>query len=91
MSEVGIEASLNRWDEPLALGVVDPHDSLSHPAGVSDVQTETATCLDPDQFTDYLVGLFFQGEKVQRTVLLRYVSCNHFLELFWSTYQDIVL
>ena len=56
MSEVGLEAALNRWDEPLALGVVDPHDSLSHPAGVSDVQTESATCLDPDQFTNFLVG-----------------------------------
>lgn len=65
MSEVGVEAALNRWDEPLALGVVDPHDSLSHPAGVSDVQTETATCLDPDQFTNFLVGLqFFLGEML---------------------------
>ncbi|CAN1278221.1 TBCC domain-containing protein 1, partial [Linum perenne] len=43
MAEAGVEASINKWDEPLALGVVDPHDSLSHPAGVSDVQAETAT------------------------------------------------
>lgn len=55
MAEVGIEATINRWDEPLALGVVDPHDSLSHPAGVSDVQAESATRLDPDQFTNFLV------------------------------------
>lgn len=55
MAEVGVEATINRWDEPLALGAVDPHDSLSHPAGVSDAQAESATHLDPDQFTNFLV------------------------------------
>jgi len=35
MDEVGIVPTVSRWDEPLALGMVDPHDSLSHPAGVS--------------------------------------------------------
>lgn len=63
MKEVGVEATLNRWDEPLALGVVDPHDSLSHPAGVSDVQAETATRLDPDQFTNFLIPDWFGGES----------------------------
>lgn len=55
MNDVGVEATINRWDEPLTLGVVDPHDSLSHPAGVSDVQAESAIRLDPDQFTNFLV------------------------------------
>jgi TBCC domain-containing protein 1 len=55
MADVGIDANINRWDETLALGVVDPHDSLSHPAGVSDVQAESAARLDPDQFTNFLV------------------------------------
>lgn len=55
MTEVGIEATINKWDEPLALGMVDPHDSLSHPAGVSDAQAESAARLDPDQFTNFLV------------------------------------
>ncbi|XP_022967755.1 TBCC domain-containing protein 1-like [Cucurbita maxima] len=72
MSEVGIEAALNRWDEPLALGVLDPHDSLSHPAGVSDVQTETATCLDPDQFTNFLIPNWVSGEFPGAT------DCNPF-------------
>ncbi|KAF5747708.1 TBCC domain-containing protein 1 [Tripterygium wilfordii] len=63
MAEVGIEATINRWDEPLALGVVDPHDSLSHPAGVSDVQAESATRLDPDQFTNFLIPNWFGGES----------------------------
>ncbi|XP_030927892.1 uncharacterized protein LOC126692935 [Quercus robur] len=63
MNEVGVEATINRWDEPLALGVVDPHDSLSHPAGVSDVQAETATRLEPDQLTNFLIPDWFGGES----------------------------
>ncbi|PON81062.1 Protein XRP [Trema orientale] len=63
MSEVGIEATINRWDEPLALGVVDPHDSLSHPAGVSDVLAESAARIDPDQFTNFLIPNWFGGES----------------------------
>jgi TBCC domain-containing protein 1 len=46
---------VNRWDEPITLGIVDPHVSLSHPAGVSDVQIESATRVDPDQFTNFVV------------------------------------
>ncbi|KAA8517006.1 hypothetical protein F0562_017176 [Nyssa sinensis] len=63
MTQVGIEGTINRWDEPVALGVVDPHDSLSHPAGVSDVQAESATRLDPDQFTNFLIPNWFGGES----------------------------
>lgn len=59
MNQVGIEPTVNKWDELLALGVVDPHDSLSHPAGVSDIQAESATRLDPDQFTNFLVCFMF--------------------------------
>ncbi|XP_021893961.1 TBCC domain-containing protein 1-like [Carica papaya] len=62
MAEVGIEATINRWDEPLALGAVDPHDSLSHPAGVSDTQAESAARLDPDQFTNFLIPNWFGGD-----------------------------
>ncbi|KAI7992349.1 hypothetical protein LOK49_LG12G02996 [Camellia lanceoleosa] len=51
MNEVGNQATINKWDEPVALGVVDPHDSLFHPAGVFDVQAKSAT-LDLDQFTN---------------------------------------
>ncbi|KAI9177425.1 hypothetical protein LWI28_015076 [Acer negundo] len=63
MAEVGIVATTNRWNELLALGVVDPHDSISHPAGVSDVQAESATHLDPDQFTNFLIPNWFGGES----------------------------
>uniref|UniRef100_A0A5B6ZX15 TBCC domain-containing protein 1 n=1 Tax=Davidia involucrata TaxID=16924 RepID=A0A5B6ZX15_DAVIN len=67
MTQVGIEATMNRWDEAIALGVVDPHDSLSHPAGVSDVQAESATRLDPDQFTNFLIPNWFGGESCGST------------------------
>jgi hypothetical protein len=55
MTQVGVDPSTNKWDQPFVLGVVDPHDSLSHPAGVSDVQAESAICVDPDLFTNFLV------------------------------------
>ncbi|GMI63359.1 hypothetical protein like AT3G57890 [Hibiscus trionum] len=67
MTEVGIEATINRWDEPLWLGAVDPHDSLSHPAGVADAQIESATRLDPDQFTNFLIPNWFEGEPTGST------------------------
>ncbi|XP_044493153.1 TBCC domain-containing protein 1-like isoform X2 [Mangifera indica] len=67
MAEVGIEATINKWDEPLALGAVDPHDSLSHPAGVSDVQAESASHLDPDQFTNFLIPNWYGGESTGST------------------------
>ncbi|KAJ0947309.1 putative TBCC domain-containing protein [Helianthus annuus] len=62
MKQVGIEASPNRWDEPVALGLIDPHDSLSHPAGISDCQTESATRVDPDQFTNFLIPNWLEGQ-----------------------------
>ncbi|KAM5558976.1 hypothetical protein ABKV19_020566 [Rosa sericea] len=62
LSEVGIDATINRWNEPLPLGAVDPHDSLSHPAGVSDAQAESAIRVDPDQFTTFLIPNWCGGE-----------------------------
>jgi TBCC domain-containing protein 1 len=63
MAEVGIDVTINRWDEPLPLGVVDPHDSISHPAGVSDAQAESATRLDPDQFTNFLIPNWYGADS----------------------------
>nr|GMD90561.1 TBCC domain-containing protein 1-like [Ipomoea batatas] len=62
LNQVGINPTINKWDEPVTLGVVDPHDSISHPAGVSDVQTESATHLDPDQFTNFLIPNWIEPE-----------------------------
>lgn len=67
MSEVGILPTVNRWDEALALSMLDPHDSLSHPAGVSDVQAESATRLDPDQFTNFVIPNWLAGESTGST------------------------
>ncbi|KAK4792281.1 hypothetical protein SAY86_022716 [Trapa natans] len=67
LAEVGIEANINKWDEPLVLGVVDPHDSLSHPVGVSDFQAESAAHVDPDQFTNFLIPNCFGGEPTGST------------------------
>ncbi|XP_071724363.1 uncharacterized protein [Rutidosis leptorrhynchoides] len=67
MAEVGIDSTINRWDEPLPLGVVDPHDSISHPAGVSDAQAESATRLDPDHFTNFLIPNWYGAESAGST------------------------
>ncbi|GMJ12026.1 hypothetical protein like AT3G57890 [Hibiscus trionum] len=67
MTEVGVVSTINRWNEALPVGVVDPHDSLSHPAGVSDAQAESTTCLDPDQFTNFLIPNWFEGASTGST------------------------
>ncbi|KAI4300714.1 hypothetical protein L6164_034059 [Bauhinia variegata] len=67
MTQVGISPTVNRWDETLALGVVDPHDSLSHPAGVSDVQTESAARVDPDQLTNFVIPDWLGGDNTGST------------------------
>ncbi|AQK69659.1 uncharacterized protein LOC100277826 [Zea mays] len=72
MMQVGVDPSVNKWDQPFVLGVVDPHDSLSHPAGVADVKAESATCLDPDLFTSFLIPSWF-GDEGQEPI-----NCNPF-------------
>ncbi|KAI3910320.1 hypothetical protein MKW92_017962 [Papaver armeniacum] len=67
LSQVGVDTTINKWNEPLVLGVVDPHDSLSHPAGVSDVQAESATCLNPDHFTNFLIPNWYGSETPNPT------------------------
>lgn len=61
MNQVGIDPNINKWNDLVALGVIDPHDSLSHPAGGSDTQAETASCLDSDHYTDFVVGALSNG------------------------------
>jgi len=72
LMQVGVDPSVNKWDQPFVLGVIDPHDSLSHPAGVSDVKAESASCLDPDLFTNFLIPSWFGDERQEPT------SCNPF-------------
>ncbi|CAL4970825.1 unnamed protein product [Urochloa decumbens] len=71
LMQVGVDPGVNKWDQPFVLGVVDPHDSLSHPAGVSDVKAESATCLDPDLFNNFLIPSWFGDERQEPT-------CNPF-------------
>ncbi|KAJ0791991.1 putative TBCC domain-containing protein [Helianthus annuus] len=84
MKQVGIESSPNRWDEPVALGLIDPHDSLSHPAGISDCQTESATRVDPDQFTNFLVCyapfLSFNLTYMHPTIYICFLQIPNWLE-----------
>uniref|UniRef100_A0A0E0BGM0 TBCC domain-containing protein 1 n=1 Tax=Oryza glumipatula TaxID=40148 RepID=A0A0E0BGM0_9ORYZ len=83
LMQVGVDPSVNKWDQPFVLGVVDPHDSLSHPAGVSDVKAESATCLDPDLFTNFLIPSWFGDETQEPT------NCNPFpLPETYGTFQS---
>eukprot|EP01018_Ginkgo_biloba_P018415 Gb_01920 [translate_table: standard] len=66
LAQVGLDPTINKWDKPLALGMVDPHDSLSHPAGVSDGQAESATVLHPDRFLNFVIPKWFEVESKQQ-------------------------
>ncbi|KAF9588210.1 hypothetical protein IFM89_008280 [Coptis chinensis] len=79
-------------ESSLVLVMVDPHDSLSHPTGVSDVQAESNTSLDPNQFTNFLIPNWFGEESSLST------KQNHFplpehqsLEEIKQALQDIPL
>ncbi|KAM0942925.1 putative TBCC domain-containing protein [Dioscorea sansibarensis] len=67
MAQVGVDATVNRWDEPLVHGLVDSNDAVSHPAGGSDVKAESTTQLDPELFTSFLIPNLFAGESPQST------------------------
>lgn len=67
MTQVGINASINKWNEPYVLGMVDPHESLSNPTGISEVQPESATCVDPNQFTNFVIPKVFGAEPAHPT------------------------
>jgi TBCC domain-containing protein 1 len=45
LAQVGVDATVNRWDRILTLGMVDPHDAFAHPAGSAGVLAEGATQL----------------------------------------------
>ncbi|XP_042053776.1 TBCC domain-containing protein 1-like [Salvia splendens] len=68
MNQVGIDPKVNNWDKLVILGVIDPHDSLSHPAGGSDTQSESATCLDPDHYTNFVIPSSVASEQAGSTI-----------------------
>ncbi|CAA0812711.1 Tubulin binding cofactor C domain-containing protein [Striga hermonthica] len=63
LTQIGIDPNINKWDQPVVLGIVDPHDALSHPAGVSDVQAESATSLEPNQYTNFVIPSWLGSEE----------------------------
>ncbi|XP_020570883.1 TBCC domain-containing protein 1-like [Phalaenopsis equestris] len=87
LAYAGVDAAINKWDEPVVLGMVDPHDSLSHPAGVSDVQAESAAYLDPEQFTNFWIPNWFGDLPSHLT------RCNPFPlpEIYMASQRNKVL
>ncbi|GLJ06893.1 hypothetical protein SUGI_0051590 [Cryptomeria japonica] len=63
LTQVRVDPNVNMWDKPFALGMVDPHDSLSHPAGVSDGQAESASILHPERFLNFVIPKWFEVES----------------------------
>ena len=64
LAQVGVDATVNRWDRILTLGMVDPHDAFIHPAGSADVQAEGATQLQPEKFVTFSVRRHFRGGRI---------------------------
>ncbi|CAM6049575.1 unnamed protein product [Sphagnum compactum] len=62
LAQVGIDATVNRWDRILTLGVVDHNETFVHPNGVADVQAEGATVLQPEKFTIFTVPIWNENE-----------------------------
>lgn len=59
LAQVGVDATVNKWDRILTLGTVNPHDAFIHPAGSTDVQSEGATLLQPEKFVTFSVVSYF--------------------------------
>lgn len=57
LAQVAVDATVNRWDQLLTLGMVDPHDSISHSAGTADARAEGAAVLQPERFTTFAVRI----------------------------------
>jgi len=66
LAQVGVDATVNRWDRILTLGMVDPHDAFLHPAGSADVQAEGATQLPPEKFVTFSVPRWNEADSEQQ-------------------------
>ncbi|KAJ7568059.1 hypothetical protein O6H91_01G017200 [Diphasiastrum complanatum] len=65
LAAAGVNPAVNRWDKVLTLGVVDPHDSVSHPAGIADTLAEGATIVHPDRYMTFMIPRFSEEEPEQ--------------------------
>ncbi|CAM6097928.1 unnamed protein product [Calypogeia fissa] len=68
LAKVGVDSTINRWDQLLSLGIVDPHDSISHSAGIADAQAEGAAVLQPERFTNFSVPKWGEVDSDQEPV-----------------------
>lgn len=70
--------------------MVDPHDSLSHPVGVSDVQAESANVLHPDQFLNFVIPKWFEVEsKFQQTKDNPFILPNRYMAAQQQKYNSL--
>uniref|UniRef100_A0A7I4D0F2 TBCC domain-containing protein 1 n=1 Tax=Physcomitrium patens TaxID=3218 RepID=A0A7I4D0F2_PHYPA len=65
LAQVGVDATVNKWDRILTLGTVNPHDAFIHPAGSTDVQSEGATLLQPEKFVTFSVPKWNEADSEQ--------------------------
>lgn len=66
LAQVGVDATVNRWDRILTLGMVDPHDAFAHPAGSAGVLAEGATQLPPEKFVTFSVPRWNEADSEQQ-------------------------
>ncbi|CAM6051077.1 unnamed protein product [Sphagnum compactum] len=62
LAQVGVDATVNRWDHILTLGLLDHNDTFIHTNGVANVQVEGATLLQPEKFTIFTVPKWNENE-----------------------------
>ncbi|XP_024393764.1 uncharacterized protein [Physcomitrium patens] len=63
LAQVGVDATVNRWDRLLTLGMVDPHDAFIHPADCTDTRSEGATLLSPEKFMTFSVPRWNEADS----------------------------
>lgn len=62
LAQVGVDTLVNKWDKLLTLGVIDPHDSVSHAAGAADATAEAASLLPPDRYMNFVIPRWSDGD-----------------------------
>lgn len=66
LAQVGVDATVNRWDRILSLGTVDLHDAFLHPAGSAEVHAAGATQLPPEKFVTFSVPRWNEADSEQQ-------------------------
>lgn len=66
LAQVGVDATVNRWDRILTLGMVDLHDAFIHPVGAPDTQADGAAHLQPEKFLTFTVPRWSEVDSEQQ-------------------------